>query len=445
MIFVSVLVEKIVPARMGRGFRWLLASSWVSNVGDGIAVAAGPLLVAAQTDSAFLVALTALLQRLPWLAFGLWAGAVADRLDRRRVVMVADTLRAAVVAVLCVTIVAGRVDIVVVMVAMTLYGVAEVFADTTTSTLLPMLVGKADLGTGNQRLQAGFLTCNQLVGPPLGAFLFAAGMVWPFLVQVLCVLAAVWLVSRIATARAGRARAGRAEGPGPAPDGAGTTRTHVRRDIAEGLGWIWRHAAVRTLALVILVFNVTWAAAWSVLVLWSRDHLGMSEVGYGLLTTASGIGGLIGTVLYGSIESRVSLATIMRACLLLEVLTHLALALTNTGWLAIAVMVEFGAYAFVWATVSTTVRQRAVPQHYQGRVGAVYMMCVFAGLVVGQGLGGVIAERFGLVAPFWFAFVGAGLTLALVWRRLSAIAHTDADAPVAADPGPDPGLRGAGA
>src|SRR4051812_8862935 len=100
-MFVSVLAEKIVPARMGRSFRWLLASSWTSNIGDGIAVAAGPLLVAAQTDSAFLVALTALLQRLPWLAFGLWAGALADRLDRRRVVMIADTLRAFVVAVLC--------------------------------------------------------------------------------------------------------------------------------------------------------------------------------------------------------------------------------------------------------------------------------------------------------------------------------------------------------
>jgi predicted MFS family arabinose efflux permease len=164
-----------------------------------------------------------------------------------------------------------------------------------------------------------------------------------------------------------------------------------------------------------------------VLVLWSRDHLGMSEVGYGLLTTASGVGGLIGTALYGTIERRLSLATIMRACLLLEVLTHLALALTTTGWLAIAVMVEFGAYAFIWGTVSNTVRQRAVPQRYQGRVGAVYMMCVFGGLIIGQGIGGVIAEHFGLVAPFWFAFVGAGITLALVWRQLSDIAHADSD------------------
>ncbi|SDS95683.1 MFS transporter [Microlunatus soli] len=420
----SPLVERILPSRMGRDFRWLMASSWTSNIGDGIALAAGPLLVASQTDSAFVVALAALLQRLPWLVFGLWAGALADRLDRRRVVMISDTLRAGVIAVLCLVIVTGRINIGVILVAMTLYGVAEVFADTTTSTLLPMMVDKADLGTGNQRLQAGFLTCNQLLGPPVGAFLFAIGSVWPFAVQVICVLLAVLLVSRIARSRTA------STGQEPcSTDQQPAEPSHIRRDIAEGLRWIWQHAAVRTLALVILVFNVTWAAAWSVLVLWSRDHLGMSEVGYGLLTTGTGVGGLIGTALYGAVERRFALATVMRVCLLLEVLTHLALALTDAGWLAIVIMVEFGAYGFIWGTVSNTVRQRAVPQQYQGRVSAVYMMCVFGGLIAGQAIGGLIAEQWGLVAPFWFAFAGAGITLILVWRQLASIAHAGDDLP----------------
>jgi predicted MFS family arabinose efflux permease len=107
------------------------------------------------------------------------------------------------------------------------------------------------------------------------------------------------------------------------------------------------------------------------------------------------------------------------------VLTHLALALTTVGWLAIAIMVVFGGYAFVWGTVSQAVRQRAVPQEYQGRVGSVYVVGLFLGLVVGQGLGGVIAEQWGLAAPFWFAFVGSGITLVLVWRQLGHIAHAD--------------------
>lgn len=407
----SKLVEAVLPRRLGRSFRWLVASSWTSNLGDGIALAAGPLLVASQTDSAFLVALAAMLQRLPWLLFGLWAGALADRLDRRLVVIIANAVRALVIAVLCVFVGAGTVSITMVLTAMFLYGVAEVFADTTQQTLLPALVRPADLGTGNQRMQAGFLAANQLVGPPLGAFLFAAGMVWPFVVQVVCVALAVVLVARI-TAPAGTSFTNVRD-----------SESHVRKDIAEGLRWVWRHAPVRTLCIVILVFNITWAAPWGVLVKYSLDHLHMSEVGYGLLTTATGLGGVVGVLSYGWLERHVNLATLIRVCLTLEVLTHGAFALTTTGWVAIALMFEFGVYVFVWGTLSTTIRQRAVPKEFQGRVASINMICVFGGLVLGQGIGGVIAEYWGLVAPWWFAFAGAGVTLVLVWRSLSHVAH----------------------
>ncbi|WP_418276028.1 MFS transporter [Isoptericola jiangsuensis] len=405
------LLEAVVPARMGVPFRWMLASSWTSNIGDGIALAAGPLLVASLTDSATLVALAALLQRLPWLVLGLWAGALADRWDRRRIVIVSNLLRAVVIAVLCATIVTGQVSIVVVLAALLLMGTAEVFSDSAAQTLLPMLVDKRDLGTGNARLQAGFLTGNQLAGPPLGAFLFAVGTVWPFAVQLVCGLLAVVLVSRMTL-------------PARTPREAST---HVRRDIADGLRWLWTNPPVRTLALVIFTFNLTWAAPWAVLVLYSTEHLGMGPVGYGLLTTATGVGGIVGTLVYGRLERRFSLATLMKVSLSLEVVFHLALALATTGWVAMVVMFVFGVYAFVWGTVANTVRQRAVPTALQGRVGSVYMVGLFGGIVVGNALGGVLADLWGITAPFWFAFVGAGLTLVLVWRHLSNIAHTEAD------------------
>ncbi|MFE5307500.1 MFS transporter [Isoptericola sp. NPDC056605] len=411
------VVEAVAPARMGIGFRWLMSASWVSNIGDGVALAAGPLLVASQTSSAMLVALAAMLQRLPWLVFGLWAGVLADRLDRRRLVIVANLLRAVVVAALCVVIVTGHVNIGVVLAAMLLMGVAEVFADTTSQTLLPMLVRPADLGIGNARLQAGFLTANQLVGPPLGAALFAAGAAWPFAAQVLTVLLAVLLVSKVVLTPVP-----------PAPDARlDDGRRRVRHDISEGLRWIWTNPPVRTLALVILVFNATWAAPWGILVKYSLDYLHMGPVGYGLLTTAAAVGGLIGTFSYGSLERRWSLSALMKVCLTLEVLFHLALALATTGWAAMAILFVFGAYSFVWGTVSNTVRQRATPTRFQGRVGSVYMMCVFGGIVVGNAIGGVLAEHWGLTAPMWFGFVGAGLTLVLVWRQLAHIAHAQAD------------------
>ena len=413
----SRLGETLVPARLGRSYRWLLASSWASNLGDGIALAAGPLLVASQTRSPILVALAALLQRLPWLLFGLYAGALADRLDRRVVVIVADLVRVGVLLVLTAAIVTDQVNIAWVLVAMFLLGVAEVFADTTAGTLLPMLVEKRDLGVANARLMAGFLTVNQMAGPPLGAVLFAVGLAVPFVAQALVLLLAAMLVAKIGTPRGG------VRDPGG---------SRVRRDIVEGVRWLWHHHAIRTLALVMVTFNVTWGAAWSVLVLYATDHLGMGEIGFGLLTTATAVGGLVSTSCYGWLERRIPLAALMRACLVLEVLTHLALALTTVPWVAMVVMAVFGAYAFVWGTLSSAVRQRAVPTELQGRVGSVYLVGLFGGIVAGQALGGVIADICGLTAPFWFAFFGSGITLLIIWRQLGHIAHADETAQAAA-------------
>ena len=206
------------PAGSGSDFRWLLASSWTSNLGDGIALSAAPLLIASLTSSPLLVAVGAMMQFLPWLLFGLFAGSVADHHDRRRLVMLADGSRAVIVLALVVFLVTGHATVWMVLATAFLYGTAEVFADTAGTTLLPMLVRSPDLGIGNARLQAGYLVGNQLAGPALGAFLFAIGSFWPFVVQILCVALAraPHLADRPHPgARAGTGRAGGQGAPDP--------------------------------------------------------------------------------------------------------------------------------------------------------------------------------------------------------------------------------------
>jgi predicted MFS family arabinose efflux permease len=400
----------VAPSRLGTPFRWLLGSAWSSNLADGISLAAGPLLVASETRDPFLVAISVVLQRLPWLLFGLFAGVVADRFDRRLIVVADHLIRVVVLGLLCATILFDSVNIAVVLVAMFLLGTFEVFADTTSQTLLPMIVDKRDLGIGNARLMAGFVTVNQLAGPPLGAVLFTTGRAVPFIVQAGCLLAGAGFASRIALPAHGRQR---------------HERSHVRREIAEGMRWLWHHAAVRTLAITIVTFNVTFGAAWSVLVLYAIERLNAGEIGFGLLTTAMAVGGLVGTVVYGWLAARVSLGNLMRAGLIIETLTHLALALTSTTWVALVIMLIFGAHAFVWGTTSTSVRQRAVPTELQGRVGSVYLIGVQGGIVVGSVLGAVIAGLWGVTAPFWFAFVGSAILVVLIWPQLPHIAHAD--------------------
>ena len=123
-----------------------------------------------------------------------------------------------------------------------------------------------------------------------------------------------WLVSRMVTDTVPRAG----------------EPSHVRQDIREGFRWTWGHAPVRTLTLAIVTFNVTWGAAWSVLVLYSIKVLGMGSVGFGMLTSVGAVGGLFGTAAYDWLERRFSLAAIMRVGLTIETLTHLALAVNTS-------------------------------------------------------------------------------------------------------------------
>jgi MFS family permease len=404
-------VETVAPARLGRPFRWLFASSLVTNAGDGIALAAGPLLVASQTRDPFLVSMALLAQNVPVLLFGFAAGVVADRVDRRRIIIAVNLVRAAILGLLAATIAGGVVSIVVVLAALFAMGTAETFADVGSASFLPRLVRREDLGIANARLSGSTILTNQLVAPPIGAFVFAVGMALPFATDAACFLLGAVLVSRLTYTQVGDDRTA-----------AGSSRGW-RQDMAEGIRWLVAHPPMRTLAITIIAFNVTFGAAWSVLVLYASERLGMNEVGFGLITTASAIGGIIGTVSYGRLERRFALADIMRVGLVIETFTHLTLALTTLPAVALATFVVFGAHAFVWGTTATAVRQRAVPDALLGRVTGVYHVGVFGGLVVGTPIGGLLARELGITAPFWFGFAGSAILVALLWRQFDHIVH----------------------
>jgi predicted MFS family arabinose efflux permease len=403
----SAIVEIVVPSRLGTNFRWLLSATVVNNAGDGVALAAGPLLVASLTRDPLLVSMALLSQWLPMLLFGLIGGVAADRFDRRRMVMVVNLARAVVLVVLVATIATETVSILLVLAVLFVLGTAETFADSASSTLLPSLVARKDLGIANARMQGAFLLTNELVAPPLGALLFATGMALPFAANAAAFALGALLISRIV----GSMRSERVE------------VTSVWADMGEGIRWLVGHPPMRTLALTIFTFNVTFGAAWGVLVLYAGERLGLGEVGFGLLIAATAVGGIIGIVSYGSLERRLRLSTIMRLGLLIETGTHLSLALTTAPPVALSTLVVFGAHAFVWGTTATVVRQRAVPNELLGRVTGVYRVAIVGGLVIGAPIGGVMARTFDITAPFWFGFIGSAVLVVLLWRQFEHIAH----------------------
>lgn len=408
------VVARVSPPRLGQDFRWLWSGSSLANLGDGIMLSAAPLLVASLTRDPLAVAAAVFLQQLPWLLLGTVAGALVDRTDRRRLLLVVETLRAAVLTGLAVSVVTDVVSLPVVLTVAFLLGTAETFADNASTTLVASLVPKAHLGLANARLFGTRTLANQLAGPPLGAILFGTAVALPFASTAVCLLLTVALVSRI----------------GSVPPPERTEQRRMRQEIAEGLRWLAAHPPVRTLAITIALFNVTFGAAMAVYVLYATEVLGLGERGYGVLIAAGAVGGLVGATSYGWLERRFSLATLMRAGLVIETVTHLVLALTRSGWVAGAMMVVFGVHAVIWGTTATTVRQRAVPSELLGRVTSVYMLGAVGGAAAGSLVGGVIAQAFGILAPYWFGFVGSLLLTVVLWRTFDRIVH-------AAEVGPD--------
>lgn len=218
--------------RLGPDFSRLLAVAVLGNTADGVRLAAGPLLVASLTRDPALVGGAVFVQQLPWLLFSLPVGAYVDRLDRRRLVVGVNVLRALLASLLAVAVVTGSASIVLLYGVLFAVGVAEVIADNTTSALLPSVVGAPELPRANARLASAFLVGNQLAGPPVGAWLFVAGAALPFGVEAAGFALCVPLLLRLRlTAR---------------PDVVVEPRPQgwLRRDVREGLHWLWQAPAV---------------------------------------------------------------------------------------------------------------------------------------------------------------------------------------------------------
>jgi MFS family permease len=400
------IVDRVVPPALGADFQRYLAATWLSNLSDGILLAAGPLLVASQTDSPALVALAVILQRLPWFFFGLGAGIVADRLNRRMLVLLGNGVRVVVLSVLAITIVGEQINIGVALGAMFLLGSAETFTDISTDAMLPMLVPAEHLGVANARAVFGIHALNLLGGPPLGALLFAGAMFLPFAIEAVLLAASLALIVQVRIPNTDR-----------------TPSTSALGDLREGVRWLWGSGPVRTLALTVFVFNLTWGATNAIMVLYASENLGLDERGFGLFLAAGAVGGVVGSSLYGTLERRISMGTMMRAGLAYETLAHLGLGLTGRWWVAFPIVFFAGIQTSIWGTLSRAVRQRAVPEAFMGRVGSVYMFGVSTGLVLGGLIGGIVGSIFNLTAVFWYAFAGSAVFLALVWREMPRIAH----------------------
>ncbi|HWM01357.1 MAG TPA: MFS transporter [Actinophytocola sp.] len=392
-----------ISAPISADFTRLWTAAAITNLGDGALLAAGPLLIASITTDPAAVAAAMFAQQLPWLLFALTSGALVDRLPRRTLLLAVNTARGATLGLLAIAITVAEPQLWLIYVVLFLLGTGETLADATYGALVADTVPPDQLGRANTRIFLTFSLGNQLAGPPLGALLFAAGAALPFGFKALVFLLTVLILFRLNTS------------PPSTQDIRGTS---LRAEVAEGLRWLWHHRGLRVLAACILVMNLAGVGVFALWVLYGTQRLGLTETGYGLFIAAGAVGAITGSWVYGRLEQWFGMVTLLRAGLVVEAATYAALALTQNPWVAGLTMAVFGVHAVVWGSVATTVRQLATPSALLGRVGSVYQLASVGGAALGALLGGFVAQRFGLLAPFWIAFAAVAAMTALCWRRL---------------------------
>jgi MFS family permease len=391
---------------MRQGFPRLFSASVISNLGDGVLLGALPLLTAGITRDPVAVSAVTAFTWLPWLLFSLPVGVIVDRVDRRRLMVAMDAVRAALVGSLATAVVLDVVSLPLLFGIAFAMGTAETLFDNGAQTILPSVVPAERLTRANGRLFAAEVTANQFVGPPLGSALFVAAAAVPFGID-----AATFAVSGLLLATL----------PGSYRVAAGTERKTLRRDIADGLQWLWAHRVIRSFAIGAAGLNITFTAAASLLVLFAQDELGIGEAGFGLLLAAMAVGSTAGSLLAGRVVDRLGSR---RAVLTAVAAMGIALSAVATAphpVLTGTLLAAVGFGQMVWNVVAVTYRQTAVPDGLLGRVNSVYRLIAYGSFPLGALVGGLIAEFAGLRSPWWFA--GAGTLLLVPWlaRALRAL------------------------
>jgi MFS family permease len=388
----------VTDTGLGSPFWRLWTSSTLSNLADGLVKVSLPLVALRFTDSPTLIAGLTVVLTLPWLLFALPAGALADRLDRRRMLLAANTARAATLAALAGTLAVGTGSIWVLYAVAAVLGTVETLHDTAAQSVVPQLVPRDRLSRANGRLFAAEITANEFVGPPVGGVLVLAGAVTAFATPAGLWAVAVGVLLLV---------------PGPFRP-VRTERTSLRADIAEGMRFLAGHRLLRTLAGMVGAFNFASNAAWAVLVLYAvgpDSAVGLSEPAFGALLATSAAGMLAGSLVAERVERWLGRGRALLAATVACVLLVAGPALTSDAVLIGTAFFLSGTGSGVWNVVTVSLRQRVTPDRLLGRLNSCYRLFAWGSRPFGALAGGLIAQAFGLRAVFVAMTV---LTLAMI-------------------------------
>lgn len=371
------------------GAYWRLwSASAISNFGDGVFVIALPLLATRLTNDPISVSLIAAFFTIPWLLFALPVGVILDRVDRRRVLVVADLFRGALVGGLALVAAFSDVQMWMLWVLAFGLGAGEVFFDNCSQTILPSIVPGDQLERANGYFYATEVATNTVIGMPLGSAFFAFAVWLPFGIDAASfVLAAVLAASLRGSFR---------------PSANPSTQS-MASDLRGGLRWLLDHSLLRNLALVVTLMNLAFAATQATFVLFAKNVLHVSERSFGPLVAVVGVGSLLAGLVGGKLVEVAGRRAVMLVAGLSPAVTSVVIGLFPRTWLVIAMTTVQAFMTTLLSILAVSLRQQIVPGHLFGRVNSVYRWISTGAMSIGALIGGAMASIFGLRAPYFAA------------------------------------------
>lgn len=385
---------------IGRNFRLVWLSMLVSSSGDGMFITAFPLLAALLTRDPILIAGVTISTRLPWLIFSLPAGAIADRTDRRKLMIIANLLRFAIVAVLGLSIVFDFVSIWGLYLSAFMLGACETAHVNAAQAIIPAIVKSEHLLTANARFSTAQIVATQFVGPSLGVTLFNIARSLPFLADAVTFLASAGLIAAV-------------------PDEHGVDRptTRFRDDIMEGLRFTRDSLPLRRLTEIVAIINFFYFGAVSLLVLYTQEILNRGNLTFTILSVGAATGTVISRFFVDATTRRFGYTKTITISMWLWAMSTVGMAVTSNAVVAVTMFALLGFGTGLWIAVNTTLRQQLTPDRMLGRMNAAFRMISWGIVPFGALAGGLVARLLGLRAPFILAAI-VTLTYALFAKRL---------------------------
>jgi predicted MFS family arabinose efflux permease len=376
----------------------LWSAQLVSTLGSYAAGIIYPLLVLAITQSPAVVGLVSALRILPYLILSLPVGALIDRWNRRRVMLVCDIGRTVVVGSLPLAMWADVLTMPQIYLVAVIEGTLMVFFNIAETAALTRVVANPQLAEAAAQNQVGFAGAA-IAGPALGTWLYSAlGRGLPFVVNAGCFALSACALWRLRT---------RFD-----PPPAAGQRRHLRAEIAEGMRWLWSERLVRDMALISGVSNFVQAALPLLLIVLAKRQ-GAGDGQIGLIFSCAGVGGMIGALIGGQVQRRFSFGQVIIGTMSVQALMF---PLMGAAGSALSLGLVYGVIMFagpIYNVVQFSHRIAMIPDGLQGRVNSSFRLIAFVLNPVGSALCGLVVEHAGeLWALGLFALVQGGVALA---------------------------------